>query len=720
MLELTGILKNIRTIEGARSFLESKVEISDRILQALNFAVTSHSGQKRKSGEDYVVHPILVAAIVAHFGGDTDMIVAALLHDVVEDTHVNKSEIENLYGKNVAELVDALTKIDEIREHELISSSTDEKLIKSALSFRKMLTSAIDDPNALVIKLSDRLHNLLTIDALEPRKQRRIAEESMVVYAPIAYKLGISKLKNYIEDLSFAVLFPEEYAKIDNYFISNEGMIETKLTVINEKVSDLLVENGFQRDSFRIKSRLKHYFSIYQKMQRKGVSLDEVLDLLAIRIVVTDELDCYKVLGVLHTHYKPLVGRFKDYIAIPKENGYQTIHTTLFHDNAIFEAQIRTFDMEAIAEYGIAAHINYKDGVKAAIGVSSKWIQNLQFSDISAEEYYELVKNDLVSEDIVVYSPKGELFSLPLGATCLDYAYLVHTELGNKAVEASVNNSKVPLLYRLSSGDICSIKIGESQIARCTWIDSVKTSRAKNGIKNLCIHKLKELDRRVAKNILALTFGFDYYELRDWLDNAKYTNLLYRVPREKDFYIETIQKIKTESSLRAKSIFSRIVGIKLKKYHVEHFDFYANYSVSTVEYDVCCHPKKWDDIVAFYQKGKAVIHHKLCSHADDLIAKHEPMLFVEWTKDEIRTFKVVVSLQNKKGSLSQFVTFLTSKGVNIASLSLGKSAGVTDYCEVEIEVKSDFKSIKDKINKSFKLIEFTDKNDAYKEEYIKK
>jgi RelA/SpoT family (p)ppGpp synthetase len=720
LLELTTELRKIHTIEDATAFLSSKIELSDKVAQATEFTIKSHAGQKRKSGEDYVIHPILVASIVAHFGGSEDMIIAALLHDVVEDTYVDKHDIETLYGTEVAGLVDALTKIDEIREHELVSSSTDEKLIKSALSFRKMLSSAIDDPKALIIKLSDRLHNLLTINALEPRKQRRIAEESLVVYAPIAYKLGIAKLKNYIEDLSFEVLFPDEYMRIDEYFSSNREQIESKLADITEKTTRLLMENSFNESDFTIKSRLKHHFSIYQKMQRKGVSLDEVLDLLAIRILVKDELDCYKVLGILHTKYKPLLGRFKDYVSIPKENGYQTIHTTLFHDNAIFEAQIRTYEMERIAEYGIAAHINYKSGVKASNAISSKWIQNIQFSDASAEEFYELAKNDLVSEDIVVYSPRCELFTLPVGAVCLDYAYQVHSELGNKAISALVNNVKVPLLHRLSSGDICSIIRGTEDIPRCSWMDSVKTSKAKNGIKSLCINKTKELDRRVAKNILATTFGFDYYELRNWLDIARYTVFLHRVPREKDFYIETVQKIKNESSLKTRNLLSRVVGIKIKKYHVEHFDFYSNHSIGDIEYDVCCHPKKWDDIVAFYQKGKAIIHHKLCSHADELIAKHEPMVFVEWTKDEIRTFKVVVSLQNKKGALAAFVNFLSGKNINIASMILGKSDGVVDYCVAEIEVKSDFKSIKDKMSKNFKLIEFTDKNDAYKEEFITK
>ncbi|HRF55780.1 MAG TPA: RelA/SpoT family protein [Campylobacterales bacterium] len=715
MQELISIVSGIKTIEAATQFLLQKASVhSDKIKETIYFCVEAHKGQTRKSGEDYAVHPILVASIVSHFGGSEDMIKAALLHDVVEDTGFEKTEVAARFGASVAELVDGLTKIDEIREHELPPSYMDEKLLKAALSFRKMLSSAIDDPRVLVIKLSDRLHNLLTLDALEPKKQRRIAEESLVVYAPIAYKLGISKLKNYIEDLSFKILFADDYAKIDEYMQKNSAVIEAKLAAATIKIRELLIKNGMDESSFFVKSRVKHYFSIYQKMQRKGVSLDEVLDLLALRIIVSDTEACYKALGLLHTNFKPLVGRFKDYVAIPKENGYQTIHTTLFYDNTIFEAQIRSYDMDEIAEFGFAAHSNYKSGVSSTLS-GTKWLKNFEFHGDTAMEFYEFAKNDLISEDIVVYSPKGELFTLPVGATVLDFAYAVHTEVGHKAKESYVNNVKVPLIHTLNSGDICNIITDSKPQARCTWIDNVKTSRAKHLIRGLCALKLKELDRRVAKNILAHTFGFDYYELRSWLDDTKYSQVIYKIPRDKAYYQEFVKKIKEESSLKSRSLFTRIMGIKIKKYHFDHFDFYSNKPITELSFDVCCHPKKWDDIVAFFHKGRATIHHKLCSHADELIAAHQPMLYAEWSKSEIRTFRVVVALENHKGALASFVLFLAKHDINIVALEIGKTKAFTEYCTAEIEIKNDFKSIKDKIGKNFKLIDFAFSDDAYKE-----
>lgn len=713
MQSLIDSINSIRTVEAAKTFLLQKVELdSDKIVAAADFSIAAHEGQKRKSGEEYAVHPLLVASIVAHFGGNTHMILAALLHDVVEDTGHDKEHITKLFGEEVGELVDGLTKIDEIRETELVSSSTDEKLLKSALSFRKMLSTAINDPRVLVIKLCDRLHNLLTIGALEPKKQKRVAEESLVVYAPIAHKLGIAKLKNYIEDLSFAVLFPHDYQRIKNYFKENEQSIILLFNTIISKIENHLIENGFEKERFVIHSRIKHYYSIHQKMQRKGVTMEEVLDLLALRILVKDSLECYRVLGVLHQFFKPLVSRFKDYIAIPKENGYQTIHTTLFFEGAIFEAQIRTFDMEDVAEFGIAAHHNYKAGI---LSHGTQWLKNFEYQNETIEEFYELAKNDLFSDEIVVYSPKGELFGLPTGATALDFAYAVHTHVGNCAKEAFVNKVGVPLLHELSSGDICKIELADKPIPRCSWVGAVKTSRAKNSMRNLCAQKLKELDRRVAKNILTLTFGYDYYELRSWLDENRYSDQLHRVPRDHDFYVELIKKIKEESSLKSRSLFTRIMGIKLKRYHFDHLDFYSNHSIGELSFDVCCHPKKWDDIVAFYTKGRITIHHKLCSVADEMIAKHEPMVFVEWSKDKIRAYKVVVSLQNKKGALAEFVNLLSKYDTNILMLHIGHSNTLTDYCEVEMEIRHDFKALKDKIAAYFKLIEFTAKDDAYKE-----
>lgn len=705
-----GEAKEIHTVESAVAFLKSKTDCDLDL--AIEFCVKSHIGQKRKSGEDYAVHPIIVASFVAGFGGDDAMMKAALLHDVVEDTDCTHEDVVNLFGEDVAILVDALTKISEIRTHELPASASDEKLIKAALSFRKMLTTAIADPRALVIKLCDRTHNLLTLGALTPAKQKRIAEESLVVYAPIAYKLGISKLKNAIEDLSLMALFPDIYARIDGYFRENDQTIAIKLNDIVSKIEGLLLENGFRREDFVIKSRQKHYFSIYQKIQRKGVSLEEVLDLLAVRIIVNTKLECYKVLGLLHTKFKPLIGRFKDYIAIPKDNGYQTLHTTMFFNNAIFEAQIRTYEMDEIAELGPAAHLGYKSGVATD---SLKWLKTFEYQSENVEEFYELAKNDLYSDEIFVFSPKGKAYALPTGATALDFAYAVHTDLGNKAQDAYINNIRAPLLQELKLGDICQIIKAEEDIPRCTWINAVKTSRAKKAMKEVCSHKMRYIDRRVAKNILAHTFGYDYFKLRNWLDTTKYVDSVHRVAKDHQYYIDMVKKITEETSIRSKSLFTRLMGIKIKKFHIEHLDFYSAKTVSEVRFDVCCQPKKHDDIVAFYQKGKALIHHKLCASADKMIAKHEPMVFVEWAVDKVRSYSLVVSLQNKKGALAEFVGFLAKNDVNIVSLEIGNSVNPTEYCTAIVEIKSDFKAVREKIARQFKLIELASTDDAFRE-----
>ena len=355
--------KNIHTIEEAKTLLWEQIPSPTPItLKALDLALTAHDGQTRKSGEPYIVHPILVAAITAKISNDETMVQAALLHDVVEDTSFTIEDLEVAFGDDVAHMVEGLTKIVEIRDEELVPSGSDERLINSALTFRKMLIASIKDVRVLVIKLCDRLHNMLTLDALGEEKQKRIAEETLVVYAPIAHRLGISRLKNHLEDLSFKYIYPEDYTKIDTYIQSNAQNLQFKLNTFIQKVTKFMVQNGFDEDEFDIFGRVKHYYSIYMKMHRKGVSIEEVLDLLAVRIIVHEPIECYKVLGLMHLSFTPLVSRFKDYVAVPKENGYKTIHTTLFSEEGILEAQIRTEEMHRLAEYGVAAHWKYKGG----------------------------------------------------------------------------------------------------------------------------------------------------------------------------------------------------------------------------------------------------------------------------------------------------------------------------------------------------------------------
>lgn len=414
--------KNIHTIEEAKALLWS--ELSSPLpttLKALDLSLTAHDGQTRKSGEPYIVHPILVAAITAKISNDETMVQAALLHDVVEDTTFTIEDLEESFGDDVAHMVEGLTKIVEIRDVELVSSDSDERLINSAMTFRKMLIASIKDVRVLVIKLCDRLHNMLTLDALSEEKQKRIAEETIVVYAPIAHRLGISRLKNHLEDLSFQYIYPDDYENIDHYIKSNSQNLQFKLNAFIQSVRDTMEKDGFQEGTFEIIGRVKHYYSIYMKMHRKGVSIEEVLDLLAIRIIVQDPIACYRVLGLMHLRFTPLISRFKDYIAVPKENGYKTIHTTLFGEEGIVEAQIRTEEMHRLAEYGVAAHWKYKGGDNS---VNLEWLESLHYQNESIEEFYELAKSDLFSEDITVFSPKGDYYTLPKDSVALDFAYV--------------------------------------------------------------------------------------------------------------------------------------------------------------------------------------------------------------------------------------------------------------------------------------------------------
>jgi len=437
-------IKEIHIVEDAKRLLFGAfVSETDIVQRALDLASVAHKGQKRKSGEPYIIHPILVAAITALISGDEVMVASALLHDVVEDTHYELEDIERDFGVDVVHIVGGLTKIVEIRDEKLIPSVSGDRLINSALSFRKMLIASIKDVRVLVIKLCDRLHNMLTLDALSSAKQKRIAEETLVVYAPIAHRLGISRLKNELEDLSFYYIYPNDYAMIDTYIKSNKQNLQFRLNALIQKVENMMHIDGFHRDSFEIFGRVKHYYSIYLKMHRKGVSIEEVLDLLAIRIIVKEPIQCYRVLGLLHLGCTPLISRFKDYVALPKENGYQTIHTTLFDDDGIVESQIRTTEMHKLAEYGIAAHWKYKEGGSK---VHLDWLEGLNYQNESVEEFYELAKSDLFSEDIAVFSPKADYYTLPKNSVALDFAYLIHSEIGETASSALINKKKSSLL----------------------------------------------------------------------------------------------------------------------------------------------------------------------------------------------------------------------------------------------------------------------------------
>jgi len=708
---------NISTIEEAEELLfEFHPSPTPLFHKALTLAKEAHAHQKRKSGEPYIIHPILVAAITALVSNDEAMIIAALLHDVVEDTDYEIEEIAEMFGADVAHMVEGLTKIEDIREEELIPSSSDKKLISSALTFRKMLLSSIKDVRVLVVKLCDRLHNMMTLDALPKSKQHRIAEETMVVYAPIAHRLGISKLKNRLEDLSFSYIYPEAYKKIDEYIEKNSQNLQLKLNTFVANINNLMKESGFEEGEFEVFGRVKHYYSMYQKMQRKGIGIDEILDLIAIRILVKKDIDCYKVLGALHLNYKPIISRFKDYITLPKENGYSTIHTTLFNDDGIVEAQIRTFEMHKTAEFGIAAHWRYKEGrEQKAPKVNLEWLESLQYQNDSVEEFYSLAKGDLFVDDIAVFSPDGDTYTLPRDSVALDFAYAVHSHIGDKAVSALVNKRKASLLTRLKNGDIVRIFTDKNAKVRCSWYNNVMTSKAKDGIRSACNQKIKECNRLASINIVTELIHncrgeVEPTEIERLFEECTLKDNAYKMASNRDIYKEVSAKLLERLSL------NRVDCEPPKEFTKEHFKLIANREIENVEFDYCCHPKTGDEIVAFVEEDRVVIHHKLCQQAFKLMSERRPMVFVRWAEEKMARYQLIISLQNRQGVLAELLHKLANLDLNVLSIELGiKSSESAEFCKLEVESKEQNpKRLEEKLSKKLKLIEIISLNDAYK------
>lgn len=711
-MEIFTQVQELRTFSQAKELLANLCEITPNIQRAIVCAQKSHEGQFRQTGEPYIVHPLCVACLVAFYGGDEAMVCAALLHDVVEDTDIDLKSVEVDFGESVAQLVDGLTKIDEIQAEELGEKAANQRLAVAALTFRKMLIAAVNDPRVLVIKICDRLHNMLTLGAMSEKKRQRKAKETLVVYAPIAHRLGISSIKNELEDKSFLYIFPQEYQKIQDFLKNNNQPLFLQLNEFENKIQQLLLQNGFDEAQFVLESRIKRPYSIYLKMQRKGVGIDEILDLLAVRILVKTTIECYKILGLVHLAFKPIISRFKDYIALPKENAYQTIHTTIFDKSRVFEVQIRTFDMHKNAEFGVAAHWKYKsDGV---LTPSLEWLQNLQYQNNDIEEFYELAKNDLYREDIVVFSPDGDTFSLPAGAVVLDFAYLIHSELGDQAKSAYINNQQVSLLQTLKSGDIVKIVRDPSEMPKYTWIDMVKTSRAKNHLKIQAQNRLKEIEKKAGVNILATIFSKDPAVFARYLSMRNLDSNLARCVYDEEYLQEQYTAI-TQSfgNWFAKMRFNVLAP---KQIQLENFIFISNRTINGVAFDYCCRPKYGDSMMAVLSNQKAIIHHKLCDKLSEAIDKGEQMVFAKWAQVNKKAYKVIVSLDDRTGALVAFLSVLAKERCNVIGINYcGYDRQAPSlYCEVVFDVEdTNHKRIKELLSSKFAIIDFANFKDAY-------
>ena len=451
-----------------------------RIEEAYHFSGNAHKGQFRDSGEPYISHPLAVAGILADWHLDSQALMAALLHDVMEDTEVSKEEISKRFGKAVAELVDGVSKLDKI---EFQSQE-----VAQAENFRKMLLAMARDVRVILIKLADRLHNMRTLGAVPPAKQRRVARETLEIYAPIANRLGLNGLYQELQELSFSHLYPLRYRVLAKATKSARGNRRQVLAKILEAIKQRLPEAGIEA---QVTGREKHIYSIYKKMREKNLSFSQVLDIYGFRIVVKDTPSCYLALGALHGLYKPVPGKFKDYIAIPKMNGYQALHTTLFGPfGTPVEIQIRTNDMHHMAEAGVASHWLYKTSDATLNQLQHKthnWLQSLldiQSESGDAAEFLEHIKVDLFPDEVYVFTPKGKIMALPRGATAVDFAYAVHTQVGNRCVATKINYEMAPLRTELKNGDRVEIITAPHSNPNPTWLNYVKTGKARSHIRH--------------------------------------------------------------------------------------------------------------------------------------------------------------------------------------------------------------------------------------------
>jgi GTP pyrophosphokinase len=680
---------------------DAKLEL---VHKAYQFAEASHKGQLRSSGEPYIIHPVGVAQSLAELRLDLSSIVTGLLHDTVEDTHATLEQIENEFGKDIAELVDGVTKLSQI------TFKTSEE--KQAENFRKMILAMAKDIRVILVKLADRLNNMRTLEHLNPLKQKTIAQETLDIYAPIANRLGIGWIKIELEDLCLRYLHPEVYYKLRQQVAKTKKEREKYI----DDVSDILKEKLDEYDmKAEVIGRAKHFYSIYKKMERRKADFDQVFDLIAFRIIVDNITECYKALGVIHATYKPVPGRFKDYIAIPKANQYQSLHTTVIGPSGErVEIQIRTQEMDEMAEGGIAAHWKYKEGrFDTRSRENVEWVNRLLewHKDLSdPNEFLETVKIDLFAEDVFVFTPKGEIKQLSHGATPLDFAYAVHTDVGNKCVGAKVNGKIVPLKHRLKSGDTIEVITSPSQTPSKDWLKIVKSSRAKAKIRAYI--KLQERERggKLGQEILdrALRpYGHTLAKMERAGEAMKLAQHFHAKTLE-EFYIlvgygritmdEVVPLVVPQEALNMKieaakeqdeSFLKKVFKAATKRSETRNAITVANLDDVLIRFGRCCNPLPGDSIIGFITRGRGVtVHTATCTKALD--NDPERRVDVRWNisdkKAVKRHVKIRILSQDEPGLLAIMSQTITSCGVNIASANIRTTKDKKAIALFDVEV----------------------------------
>lgn len=680
----------------------------DIVNKAFNLAYEAHKEQKRESGEPYIIHPIDVAVILAELGMDTSTIVAGLLHDVIEDTDYTYDDIKNIFSEEVANLVSGVTKITKMEYKSKEEQQAD--------NFRKMLLAMASDIRVIIIKLADRLHNMRTLKYMPKEKQKRISKETLDIYAPLAHRLGISKVKWELEDLCFRYLHEEEYYDLVHQISEKRVERETYIAQIIKDLYSKLEEAEIDSD---IDGRPKHFYSIYRKMVTKNKSIEQIFDLTAIRILVNSVKDCYEVLGIVHTIYKPIPGRFKDYIAMPKPNMYQSLHTTVIGPQGkTFEIQIRTFEMHKTAEYGIAAHWKYKEGdTSDTKGKSFEnklvWLRDMlewQKETSDAEEFMEGFKINLFTDEIFLFTPKGVVIDLPNGATPIDFAYRIHTDIGNKCIGAKVNGKIVPLDYKLKTGQIVEILTSNSSKGpNMDWLSIAKSNQAKSKIKAWFKKAKKEENINKGKEVFEKELKKQSVHYVDIAKGESYDKFIkrYNINCMDDLYAlvglgaivasSFIAKLKEENLSKDEKDKNLNKDIEENISKNEKKKKYTSYGVTVkgennlmVRFAKCCNPVPGDDILGYITKGRGVsIHRKDCGNLNNLI-KEDPQKVVDvsWgTSNGVAYMaEIQVKTEDKSGILSDVMNILMDSKLPLNALNAKSAKGNLAYINIKIKI----------------------------------
>lgn len=661
----------------------------EKIKLALYFAEECHQGQFRKSGDHYIMHPVQVAKILIDMKMDTETVVAGILHDIVEDTLITLADIKYNFGDEVALLVDGVTKLDNLPNG---TKKQDENI-------RKMIIAMAQDIRVIIIKLADRLHNMRTLKFMKPEKQISISRETLSIFAPLAHRLGIAKIKWELEDMALYYLEPEIYKEIKRLIDSKKNERKEYIEFIVQEINNLLLETGVVGN---VKGRFKHFYSIYKKMYEKGKDFDDIYDLMGIRIIVKTEAECYNTLGVIHSNFKPVPGRFKDYIAVPKSNNYQSIHTTIVGPQGKFiEIQIRTEEMDRVAEEGIAAHWSYKE--KSRVGKKDQiygWLRNIveihQGAE-DAEEFVKTVTEDIMKETVFVFSPKGDVIELAQGSTPLDFAFNIHTEIGCKCVGAKVNGKIVPLDYKLQNGD--RVEIITSKNAKGPgndWLDIVVTQGAKSKIRKWLKDQKLEENIKLGRDLMEKEVSKLGMSLKEFEENPTLKKHLekHKIPSLEDYYFQLAEKrskvdimlTKLKNEIEKNKISSgqdiEEMISKKKEKNAKKNDYgiiIDGVNNTLLRFAKCCTPLPGDEVAGYVTKLTGIaIHRKDCKNFQAMV-KSDParVIEVKWDENFLAklnknnkyqfTFKVLTN--DRSNILMDIVTMIANFKINIVAVN---------------------------------------------------